>query len=108
MVAQKNKCFIWSRSPGGKRRSESEQLFIYASYAGLRPYNIIPYQWSVHLQRSPGGTLEHFEFLADATGDPRKDFIVSLLPVLEDPGSGGHIVVYNRTFENGRLTNLAR
>jgi predicted RecB family nuclease len=72
-------------------------------FAGMRPYDQIPFQWSVHLQKEPGRALEHFEFLATDTSDPRRDFIASLCPVL---GKSGSIVVYS-VFESQRLAELA-
>lgn len=74
-------------------------------YAGMRPFDHVPFQWSIHTRRRPGGVLEHYEFLAEDGRDPRLAFLTSLLEAL---GSEGHIVVYNRTFESQRLADLAR
>jgi predicted RecB family nuclease len=76
-------------------------------YAGMRPFDPIPFQWSVHVQRKPGGDLEHYEYLAKDASDPREDFIKSLLKVLEDSDEKGHIVVFFASFETGRLNDLA-
>jgi hypothetical protein len=73
-------------------------------FAGMRPYDQIPFQWSLHLQREPGAALEHFEFLANDTSDPRQAFISSLTDALGDSGS---IVVYSQQFESQRLSELA-
>jgi hypothetical protein len=73
-------------------------------FAGMRPYDQIPFQWSVHVQRTPGTKPEHFEFLATDTNDPRHGFITSLFGAL---GEKGNIVVYNATFESQRLSELA-
>ena len=51
-------------------------------HAGMRPYQQIPFQWSVHRQMAPDAELEHFEFLADDGRDPRRDFVGSLIKVL--------------------------
>jgi predicted RecB family nuclease len=72
-------------------------------FAGLRPYDQLPFQWSVHVLRKPGAALEHHEFLATDTNDPRLDFISSLCAVI---GEIGNIVVYNETFESQRLSEL--
>src|SRR5208282_5518488 len=32
-------------------------------FPGMRPYDHLPFQWSVHVQRAPEAELEHFEFL---------------------------------------------
>jgi len=73
-------------------------------FAGMRPYDQLPFQWSVHVLREPGTELEHFEFLAVGTNDPRREFIASLCSVL---GKSGSIVVYNQQFESQRLSELA-
>jgi len=73
-------------------------------FAGMRPYDQIPFQWSVHVQRQPGAATEHFEFLASDKNDPRPAFVSVLCDVLGDDGS---IVVYSKQFESQRLLDLA-
>jgi predicted RecB family nuclease len=73
-------------------------------YQGMRPYDQLTFQFSVHLRREPGAEPEHFEFLAADRSDPRRDFITSLCTTLGDTGS---IVVYNQQFESQRLSELA-
>jgi predicted RecB family nuclease len=73
-------------------------------FPGMRPYDHIPFQWSVHVQRQPGAAPEHFEFLATDTSDPRPAFISALCDALGDRGS---IVVYHQQFESQRLSELA-
>ena len=73
-------------------------------FAGMRPYDQLPFQWSVHVQRETGAELEHYEFLATDTNDPRREFITSLCAAL---GENGSISVYNQQFESQRLTELA-
>jgi hypothetical protein len=70
---------------------------------GLRPYNQLPFQYSLHVQRAPGAEPEHSGFLAEAGVDPRREFLESLLPATEGTGS---IVVYYRSFEKGVLDSL--
>jgi predicted RecB family nuclease len=72
-------------------------------FAGLRPYDQLPFQWSVHVLSKPGTEPKHHEFLATDTSDPRRDFISSLCAVM---GEIGNIVVYNETFESQRLSEL--
>lgn len=74
-------------------------------YAGMHPYDQIPFQWSVHLQRAPGARCEHHEFLNGDGGDPRRYFIGTLLPVLEKHRQAP-IVVYS-DFESRCLSLLA-
>ena len=73
-------------------------------FPGMRPYDQLPFQWSVHVQREPGAAPEHFEFLAPDASDLRREFIDSLCAALGDSGS---IAVYNQQFEQGRLEELA-
>jgi predicted RecB family nuclease len=73
-------------------------------FSGMRPYDQISFQWSVHVQREPGAAPEHSEFLATDKSDPRKAFISALCDAL---GDGGSIVVYSQQFESQRLSDLA-
>lgn len=73
-------------------------------FAGMRPYDPIPFQWSVHVQLEPGAVPEHFEFLAADASDPRREFIYLLCDAL---GKSGSVVVYSG-FESQRLSELAR
>jgi predicted RecB family nuclease len=73
-------------------------------FPGMRPYDQLPFQWSVHVMRKPGAELEHYEFLAIDTTDPRREFITSLCAAL---GKSGSIVVYHQPFEEQRLSELA-
>jgi predicted RecB family nuclease len=70
---------------------------------GMRPYDHLPFQWSVHVHRERGASREHYEFLATDTSDPRREFIGSLCACL---GESGSIVVYS-SFESQRLSDLA-
>jgi hypothetical protein len=72
-------------------------------FTGMRPYDQLPFQWSVHVQRAPGWEPEHYEFIATDSNDPRREFITSLCAALEDSGS---VVVYSG-FESQRLSELA-
>jgi len=73
-------------------------------FAGMRPFDHLLFQWSVHVQREPGAKPEHHEFLATNANDPRREFISSLYDVLRNMGS---IVVYHQPFEEQRLSELA-
>ena len=72
-------------------------------YAGTRPYQTIPFQWSLHVL-ADDGTLHHREFLADADGDPRHAFAETLIDALS--GSDTPIIVYS-SYEQTRLNELA-
>ncbi|MEM9423331.1 MAG: DUF2779 domain-containing protein, partial [Spirochaetota bacterium] len=75
-----------------------------------RPYQVIPFQFSLHIQPEENAALQHVSFLymGDEPGgerDPRKPFIHKLL---EHCGSEGSIVVYNQSFEASVNRSLAR
>jgi hypothetical protein len=74
-------------------------------YQENRPYQKIPFQYSLHKVERPGTDALHFNFLADPPDDPRPAFIRSLLNQL---GSSGTILVWNQTFEKGVLSELGR
>jgi hypothetical protein len=69
-----------------------------------RPYQQIPFQYSLLLKESSISPLVHFEFLAEAESDPRISFLKNLLQVTKGQGD---IIVYNKTFESARLGELA-
>ena len=70
-----------------------------------RPYQQIPFQYSLHYKKNKNSGLEHFEFLAEASGDPRLPFIKKLL---NDTKEDGTILVYNKAFEITRLNEISR
>jgi hypothetical protein len=70
-----------------------------------KPYQQIPFQYSIHFKEDTNSELKHFEFLAEPGEDPRRGFIENLLKATE---SEGDIIVYNKTFEITRLKELAR
>ena len=74
------------------------------TFAGMRPYDHLPFQWSLHVQRQAGAEPEHYGFLAEDASDPRREFISSLCAAL---GESGSIVVYHQQFESQRLSELA-
>lgn len=72
-------------------------------WKGTRPYEALPFQWSVHIE-SKGGDLDHHEFL-DTEGDaPMLAFCESLL---EAVGTDGPVFVYNASFEKRILAEQA-
>lgn len=71
---------------------------------GTRPYQQIPFQYSLHIQTAPGAATTHHAWLWDGQGDPRPGFMANLQ---SDLGPAGSIVVYNQAFELGRLKESA-
>ena len=74
-------------------------------WAGVRPYEHITFQWSCHIERSPG-IFEHGEFL-DLTGDDPSLVCIEKMREAINPDNGGPIFVYHATYERGRLQELA-
>jgi predicted RecB family nuclease len=72
-------------------------------FAGMRPFDQLLFQWSLHVQRQPEAEPEHYEFLSTDGSDPRREFITSLSGAL---GESGSIVVY-AAFESQRLSEIA-
>lgn len=72
-------------------------------FDGTRPYQKIPFQFSLHVVMDDKSEPEHFSFLAEGIEDPRRLLLSELTRVLGDVGS---IVVYNKSFEEGILREL--
>ena len=72
-------------------------------YAGTRPYQGIPFQWSDHILYE-NGKIEHREYLCEEDKDPREEFAITLLDVL---GSKGSIVTYT-DYEKRIIEALAK
>jgi hypothetical protein len=72
-------------------------------WAGTRPYQQIPFQYSVH-RLDVQGRLEHAEFLDLSGKDPSRAFAERLM---QDCGTKGPVFVYNAAFENARMSELA-
>jgi len=72
-------------------------------YAGVRAFDMIPFQWSLH-HRDGRGNVEHMEFLAAGDADPRRVACESLIARLAP--SSDPIAVYSG-FEGRQLGILA-
>ncbi|MGL6106543.1 DUF2779 domain-containing protein, partial [Romboutsia sp.] len=73
-------------------------------YNGLKPYQQIPFQYSLHYIEYEGAELMHKEFLAKEGKDPREEFAKSLV---NDIPTDACIIVYNKSFEQSRIRELA-
>jgi hypothetical protein len=71
-------------------------------FAGTRPYQALPVQWSNHIE-SDQGDLHHHEFLHTEGTDPRQPLAKALL---ESLGSKGSICVYS-PYEQSVIEQLA-
>ena len=72
-------------------------------YDGSRPYQQMVFQYSLHIKETPKSKIQHNEYLADPSQDPRIGFIKHLI---HNCGSSGDILVYNIGFERGKLNDL--
>src|SRR5262249_43727106 len=72
-------------------------------YVGTKPYQALPFQWSLHRVDSDGAS-NHQEFLADAASDPRRPFAETLVLALK--GSKLPIIVYS-AYEKARPKELS-
>jgi predicted RecB family nuclease len=71
-------------------------------YAGTRPYETVPFQWSDHILFGDG-KIEHREYLCLEDKDPRAEFTETLLEAL---GDGATIFTYTG-YETSILKSLA-
>ncbi len=74
-------------------------------YDESRPYQQVPFQFSLHVQRSKTSELEHFYFLGDGKTDPLEALVQDLIQFL---GPKGSVLVWYAPFEVGKLRDLAR
>lgn len=73
-------------------------------YEGTKPYQQIPFQYSLHWIEKPGGELKHTAFLAESGKDPRWALAEQLC---HDIPLNACITAYNKGFECGRINELA-
>ena len=73
-------------------------------YEGTKPYQQIPFQYSLHYIEVEGGKLYHKEFLAESGTDPRRALAEKLC---EDIPMNVCVTAYNKSFECSRIKELA-
>ncbi|MBW6468722.1 MAG: DUF2779 domain-containing protein [Coriobacteriia bacterium] len=71
-------------------------------WPGTRPYQTIPFQYSVHVHHEDG-SHEHREYLHTTADDPRRPLAERLIADLDNAGSVMHYTAFERT----RLNDLA-
>ena len=71
-------------------------------FVGLRPYEQIPFQFSIHKEDGKGN-LEHFEFLAEVGADPRYELALNLIKFIPQDAC---VLAYNMSFEKGVIRRL--
>ncbi len=72
-------------------------------WIGTRPYQQVPFQFSVHLEEA-GGAITHHEFLCADGSDPRGPCAAALVAAIPPEAT---IVAYNAAFEKRVLRELA-
>jgi hypothetical protein len=73
-------------------------------HEGMKPYQALPFQFSLHIVENERSGPTHHSFLADGLTDPRPAILCELRELL---GSEGSIVAYNASFEEDVLSGLA-
>jgi len=71
---------------------------------GTRPYQAVPFQFSLHVIEREGGPVNHEEYLAQDPTDPRP----ALIEALRKIGPTGDILAYHASYEQRILRDLAR
>ena len=72
---------------------------------GTKPYQQLPFQYSLHIIKEEGAAIEHKEFLAEIED---KDFIRHFAEnLIKDIPDNGSVIIYNRAFEPARNREIA-
>jgi hypothetical protein len=74
------------------------------AFRNTRPYERVAFQYSLHVQKTPAGTLIHHQFLPNNKNDPREQLIADLLDKL---GTFGSVICWNAFFEKSVLKLLS-
>ena len=73
---------------------------------GTKPYQQLPFQYSLHIIREKGGPVEHREFLAEIDD---KDFLRHFAEsMIKDMPEDGSVIIYNKSFEPARNNEIAK
>lgn len=74
-------------------------------FDGCRPYQQVPFQYSLHIKKSPRSGYTHKEFLHTENSSPLHTLAETLC---KDIGPKGSIIVWNKGFEMGCNRDLAK
>ena len=77
--------------------------FAVPRWVGTRPYQQVPFQFSVHIEEADGAVTHH-EFLSLDGADPRRSCAVALMAAIPEDAT---VIAYNAPFEKGVLHELA-
>ena len=56
-------------------------------HQGMRPYELLAFQWSCHTIKSPGATPIHNEWIMTSEGFPNFEFAISLMKLIGNSGT---------------------
>ena len=74
-------------------------------YKGTKPYQQLPFQYSLHIIKEKGAPIEHKEFLAEIDD---KNFIRHFAEsMIKDMPENGSVIIYNKSFEPARNNEIA-
>jgi len=73
-------------------------------YNTSRPYQQIPFQYSLHVQKDANSEPLHYQFLGNGTDEPREELIKQMI---NDLGNKGAILMYS-SFEKTMINSLIR
>ena len=74
-------------------------------YKRSRPYQPIPFQYSLHYIEEKGGKVKHKEYIANPNKDPRRQIAKRLC---RDIPGDACVLAFNKFFERGRIIDLAK
>lgn len=84
---------------------ETYQLAI-PEVEGTKPYQQLPFQYSLHIIKEKGASLQHKEFLAEIDDQNYiRHFAESMIKNMPENGS---VIIYNKAFEPVRNNEIAR
>jgi hypothetical protein len=75
------------------------------SFDGTRPYQQVPFQYSLLIKDNPGAKVRHSEFLAREFKNPAPDLLAQLK---REVGPKGSVIVWFASFEMGCNEEMAR
>lgn len=72
-------------------------------FDGHRPYQQVPFQYSLHFIKEPGADVDHREYLHRSNSDPSRPLVEQLI---QDIGTEGTVLVWYEGFEKARNSEL--
>jgi len=73
-------------------------------YSGYRPYQQIPFQFSLHVIEQEGGEISHHEFVHTQNNNPDEYFVRAMQEYLPEKGT---VLVWSQKFEKGINNQIA-